>query len=190
MCMITVFTARTTLRTGLGYNTMEYKYICHSDTYYTKQDSIAMAVSFSNLPEEIVVEDTHYFVKSEFHITLVPVGKIIEKNHITIENFKEKVIADFCEFVALNPVNLLGYSTNYRLATDKALSSIVVMCVVSNLDGFYTVLNEKYGLNLETHPTYITVYDSHRNIDVMIADFDDIQQKSRNITVPELMGKF
>lgn len=168
---------------------MEHKYICNSDKYFFSHDTIALPVTFGKLPEEIIVENETFFIKSDFHISLVAIGKIIEKNNITAPNFKDQIISDFCEFVAKNPINFIGYNSEYRLVVDKALKSIIVMCDISNLEEFFAQINERYSLTLEVPPTHVTLYTTHRNIGIFITDSSDINDKTKIINLPELFGK-
>ena len=168
---------------------MEHKRICNSDKYIYEHDTIALPVTFSNLPEELIVEGETFFVKSEFHVSLVAIGKIIEKNSVATPDFKNQVIADFCEFVAENLIDIVGYNFEYRLVHDKALKSIILMCDVSGLDDFFFQMNEKYGLTLEVPPTHVTLYTSHRNIGIFVVDSGDIQKMTIPVAIPELFGK-
>jgi hypothetical protein len=168
---------------------MQYKNICNSDKYFFYHDTICTPVTFGDLPEEIVVENETFFKKSDFHISLVAMGKIIEKNKITTPEFKESIVSDFCEFVAENPINLIGFKSEYRLASEKQLNSIVAMCDVSNLEEFFAHINEKYSLHLEVPPTHVTLYTSHRNLGIFLTDASDIETMTKVVVVPELFGK-
>ena len=168
---------------------MKYKNICNSDKYFFNHDTIFLPVTFGVLPEEIIVENETFFIKSDFWISLVAIGKIIEKNKLTTPNFKEQIISDFCEFIAENPIELIGYNSEYRFVAEKQLNSIIVMCDVSNLEEFFAHVNEKYSLSLEVPPTHVTLYTSHRNIGIFVTDSSDLENMTRITNVPELFGK-
>jgi len=58
------------------------KPICDTKKYLLngpREDNIALLVQISNLPEEIEAEGYKLSAKSYFHVSLVCIGKIIEK---------------------------------------------------------------------------------------------------------------
>ncbi|MBU1349736.1 MAG: hypothetical protein ABII99_00125 [Patescibacteria group bacterium] len=62
------------------------------------------------MPKKIEVEGHALFLKTSFHVNLVCIGKIIEKQNIIILDFIDKIVADFCDFIQLKSVVFqLGY---------------------------------------------------------------------------------
>jgi len=143
-------------------------------------------VSFDKLPEEIEVERYKLFLKDSFHVSLVCVGKIIEKNNINIKetDFLEKVITDFCNFTKENKVDLIRYRDEFKFVEEDEKRSMVVMCDISNLDKFFDFINKKYDLNLEYPPTHITLYTLQPNVGIFFTDSEDVKNLTRPIENP------
>jgi hypothetical protein len=68
-------------------------FICGGDKYVIggpQKDTIGLPVKLSNLKEKVEVDGCTLFLKDLFHVSLVCIGKIIEKHKISIPNFQEK----------------------------------------------------------------------------------------------------
>lgn len=161
--------------------------ICGSEKYKlagSKEDVIILPVSLDNLPPKIEAEGYNLSSKKEFHCSLVCIGKIIEKHKVSIPNFTEKVIADFCEFIKDNEVNLLRYRDEFRFVTKEDEGfAVILMCDIANLDKFFELINKKYGLQVEYPPTHITLY-TFQGVGVFLTDSQDIQKFTKAIANP------
>lgn len=169
---------------------MNQKFICGGEKYQLggpREDTIGLPVSIEGLPEKIEVEGYTLLRKTSFHVSLVCIGNIIEKYNVSIPDFQNKVVADFCEFIQKDSVNLLRYRNEFRFATQSERRSVVVMCDVSNLDEFFQLINQRYGLRVEYPPTHITLYTLQLNSGIFLTDSEDIKQFTKSITNPDLL---
>ena len=101
---------------------MSKKYICNGEKYElggTTGDIIGLPLSFKNMPQSIEVNGDKLFIRNAFHVSLVCIGKIVEKYNIQIPDFVNKVVADFCDFVQDNPIELTCYRDEFRFAQEK-----------------------------------------------------------------------
>ena len=105
---------------------------------------------------------------------------MVKKHNISIPNFRDSVLRDFCDFIATNDINLLDYLNDFKYVEEGSLKTTIVMCEVSNLDKFFGILNEKYGLKLEYPPTHVTLYAHDGKTGIFLTDSSDI----RNLTKP------
>lgn len=165
---------------------MSNQYICNSSKYIFSHETIALPVFLDDLPKGIIAEEVSFTLKSKFHISLVPIGKILEKQNIDPSFFKEAVLADFCEYIKKALIEFIDFSNEYRFAWENNLRSLVVMCKVSNLDGFFELINKKYGLNIETPPTHITIYTSEPEVGIFLTNSKDIKQMTKIVDVSNL----
>ncbi len=163
---------------------MEKKTICVNDKYEiaVDKDWIGFSVSLENLPDEININGTTFYFPNPFHVSLVYIGKIIEKYNISIPDFKDKIIDDFCNFTKTNKIELIRYTNEYKLVSRDGINkTVIVMCEVSNLDKFYDFINKKYALSIKCLPTHVTLYNTAKGKPgFYLMDEDDI----KNITVP------
>lgn len=163
------------------------RFICDGEKYQIggpKEDTIGLPVSFSGLPEKINVESYELSLKTTFHISLVCIGKIIEKNDLSIPDFLNKVIADFCEFTKHTNIDLARYRNEFRFVAENERRAVIAMCDISNLNKFFDFINQKYGLKLEYPPTHATLYTLQPNIGIFLTNADDINHLTKIIKTP------
>lgn len=169
---------------------MANKFICGGEKYEVgppKEDTIILPVSLAGLPAEIEVKGYKLVPRTSFHVSLVCIGKIIEKHNVSIPDFINKVTNDFCNFVQIDSIDFLRYRDEFRFAALGEKRSVVVMCDVSNLDKFFTLINKKYGLKLEYPPTHVTLYTLPEQRGIFLADSEDIKKLTKPIPNPGLV---
>ncbi|MDD4531615.1 MAG: hypothetical protein PHH21_02840 [Candidatus Pacebacteria bacterium] len=163
---------------------IEERYICNGNKYTFRDGTITLPASLDNLPKQIEVEGCKLTLKSNFHVSLVCVEKIMEKHRISIPDFENLVIKDFCDFIKNNDFSLIRYRDEFRFATENEKKSIVVMAEVSNIDKFFNILNKKYGLKAEVQPTHVTLYTLQPDIGIFITDSKDLEHLTKTIKSP------
>lgn len=148
-------------------------------------DSLGLPVSPpKNLPATIKANGYTLLRRTAFHVTLVAIGKIVERYDVAVPDFLSKIAADFLSFTSDNEIKLLQYRNEFRFAQQDDHRSIVVMCDVSNLEKFFTQMNEKYGLCVEYPPTHVTLYTLQPDAGIFLIDAHDIKQLTRPIEIP------
>lgn len=166
---------------------MSKKFICNSDQYFIsgpQTDNIGLPVSFGNEPEVLKFEGLTLYRKSSFHVSLVCIGKIQEKYQISDPEFVRHVVDDFCEYTQSTKVTFDGFRDEYWFASEDQLRSIVRMCDVSSLMGFYSLLNSKYNVEIEYPPTHVTLYTLQPDIGIFLTDKDDLRRLARSVSNP------
>lgn len=166
---------------------MSKHFICDGEKYEvggSKNDIIGLPVTFAGLPPKIEVEGYTLSLKSSFHVSLVCIGKIIEKNKLKDIELVNKVVSDFCEFISHTNIDLMCYRDEFRFISEGENRAVVVMCDISNLDKFFDLINQKYGLHLECPPTHVTLYTLQPNIGIFLTDSDDMENLSKPIERP------
>lgn len=161
-------------------------YICNGNKYILNNKTIALPMFLGGLPKELQLEGINLTLKSEFHITLVAVGKIVERYDVTIPNFQEKVCSDFCDYTSIRPIEFIQFRGEYRFVVEDRLRTLVVMCDVSNLAEFFDQINKKYNLHLENPPTHITLYVLPPGSGIYLSNSEDIAVKTKVVEVPNL----
>ena len=136
---------------------MDRELIC-GDKFVFGHETISLLVSLKDLPNEIVFEENTLLINDFLHVSLVCVGKIIEKYNVLIPGFKNKVIKDFCECSQNNEIKQVQYTNDFKLVSKEDKKTIIVMCKVPNLNKFFELMNKKYELNIEYPPTHVTLY--------------------------------
>ena len=176
--------------TAIKATNMSEQFICDEEKYIFKKRTIALPVSLENLPQKVKIDGYELLLKSSFHISLVCIGKIIEKHNVSIPDFENLIIKDFCEFIENHDVSLVGYRDEFRIATQNERKSVVMMADISNLNDFFDLINQKYNLDIEVHPTHVTLYTLQPDIGIFITDSDDLKQLTRKIKNPIKFVKF
>lgn len=150
-----------------------------------KEDTIGLPVTFSGLPPAIEVEGHTLSLKTAFHVSLVCIGKIAEKNNLTDPDLINKISADFCKFANHTNIDLLRYRDEFLLVSEAERRAVVVMCDISNLDKFFDFINQRYGLHVEYPPTHVTLYTLQPNAGIFLMDNDDIRKLTELIARPQ-----
>lgn len=165
---------------------MERPFICGGNKYIiiSVTNTIGLPVFLENLPKEIIVEGNKLLLKPSFHVSLVCINEIVKKHKLSIPDFKDSVLKDFCDFIEKNDVNLLGHTEEFKFATKNDPKTIVVMCKVSNLPKFFEIINKKYGLEIEYPPTHITLYAHDGKTGIFLTDSNDIKSLTKPIVNP------
>jgi hypothetical protein len=160
---------------------MEEKFICDKKYVFHKtKRTIYLPVKLESLPENLVIGGHELLERSEFHVSLVCIGKIAEKFNISIPNFDDKIVEDFCEFAKTKEIKLLGYKDEFRFVERENRKTVVVMCKMLNLDEFFNFINKKYSLEIESPPAHVTLYTLDGEAGIFLISADDI----KNFTVP------
>ncbi|MCM2338854.1 MAG: hypothetical protein NDI62_00130 [Burkholderiales bacterium] len=162
---------------------MDRELIC-GGKFVFGHETISLLVSFNNLPNKINFEGNDLFLNDFLHVSLVCIGKIIEKHVVNISDFKDKIIKDFCEFSSNNEIGPVLYTNEFKFVEKEDKKTIVVMCNVPNLNKFFDLINEKYGLNIEYPPTHVTLYKLANKLGIFLTDLDDIKNLTKPISNP------
>lgn len=166
---------------------MGKKFICNSDSYFIfspENDTIALPVSQNDEPEKIEFEGLQLFRKSTFHVSLVCIGKIQEKYQISDPEFVRHVLDYFCEYTQSSRVSFDGFRDEYWFASEGNRRSIIRMCDVQNLQGFFDVLNSKYNVEIEYPPTHVTLFTLQPEMGIFLTDKNDLARLARPISNP------
>lgn len=162
---------------------MERKLIC-GDRFVFGHETISLPVSLKNIPKEIIFQGNAFLVNDFLHVSLVCIGKIIEKYNVQIVNFKDKIINDFCEFSSSNILEPVSYTNDFKFVERDDKKTVVVMCKVPSLDEFFKLINKKYELNIEYPPTHVTLYKQPGKLGIFLTDLNDIKNLTKSISNP------
>ena len=163
---------------------MDRPFICGGNKYtISATNTIGMPVSLSNLPSEVVVNGKKLFLKPSFHVSLVCINEIIKKHNVSVQGFRDSVVKDFCEFIAVNDIQVTQYE-DFKYAEEGELKTVIVTCGVSNLPKFFELLNQKYELDVEYPPTHVTLYAHDGKTGIFITDSNDIKNLTQSISNP------
>ena len=162
---------------------MSSKSVCGKDKYKIggTTNTIYLPVDFEGLPEEINIHGQTLYLPGPFHVSLVYVGRIIDKYEISIPDFINKVEEDFCEFTKTHDIDIVRFTNEFKFVEREGKKTVVAMCEVSNLNKFFDLINKKYGLNIKYMPTHVTLYGNLKDKPgIYLMNEDDI----KNFTVP------
>lgn len=163
---------------------MDQKLICGDKFQFNLRNKmIGLPVKLENLPSRLQVGGFNLVLKTSFHVSLVCIGKIIEKYDVSISDFENKIINDFCEFTKGNDIKVLEYN-DFKFAVENDLKTVIVLCKISNLNKFFEITNKKYGLKIEYPPTHVTLYTLKDKLGIFLIDANDIKNLTKSIPNP------
>jgi len=165
-------------------------YICGGTKYfYNENRYIVLPIEIGNLPEKISVEGNELLLKSEFHVSLVCIKRLIEPYGEAAADIEQKILELFCAFVSKNAISFLTYKDEFRLAVFEERKSIIVLCDVSNLDKFPQLLKSELGIEISIQPTHITLYTLEPDAGIGLNSKAEMEAKSHPVAVPETLKK-
>ncbi len=153
--------------------------------YRCKNHTIGLEISINGLPDKVNVNGEILLKRSSFHVSLVCIGKIIEKHKITNLDFEKLIIDDFIEYTKTKKIELANFLNEFRFVKELEEKSLVIMCEVVNLKEFFGLINLKYGLKIEYQPTHVTIFTLHPDIGIFLTNQEDLKNLSQ-IVNPEL----
>lgn len=144
-------------------------------------------LQLDNLPDTVEVGDTQFVKKSEFHITLVCVKRIVEA--IGAEEAEDEILELFKEFIKTAPINKFRLLPELRLVQRDTRRTIVVMARVENLKSFFDLLRERYKLSIPYQPTHITIYSLQQEVGISLSSEEELQNDTKVAQIPEIRPK-
>lgn len=161
---------------------MGKQYICGGSAYElagAQDDVIGLPVSLKEIPETIVAEGVELVRRPAFHVSLVCMGRIGAAAYVA------DIVRDFCEYVAEHPITLEAFTGEFRFVTEGEKRTLVAMCTVSNIEGFFEHIRSTYGLAVEAPPTHVTLYTLGGGPGVFLTSQKDISELTVKVEPPQ-----
>lgn len=117
-------------------------------------------------------------------MSLVCVGQIIEKFHVELPDFIAAVTTDFCTYTKERPIQFKGFRDEFRFVTKDEKRSLIAMCDIENLEGFFDLLNKKYSLHISYPPTHVTLYTLQTDMGIFVTDADELVGLTKRVPAP------
>lgn len=136
---------------------------------------------FTAFPTEIVREGTRLMKKDEFHVTLLYVRNASVLANVSAEELK----SFFNSFADMHSIQLRSFVDDFRYVEKGDKRTIVVRCVVSNLENLFAALNNTYRINMPTQPAHVTLYTLQKNVGIHIPSIEAMEQLPK-ISLPVL----
>ena len=118
--------------------------------------------------------------KNEFHVTLLSIRALCDVARIA----EEEVVSLFDDFAKKHRIAVAGFLDDFRFAEDDQHKTIIVRCIVSNLDALFAELNRTFHVALPVQPAHVTLY-TLQNIGIHIPS-EKIMESLPRIDIPEL----
>lgn len=166
---------------------MAYEPICNGVYHIGNTETISLPIHIPGIPETVDVEGYTLKRRSEFHVSLVCIGRIRERFPSVAKDFTEDTIREFCAYVAQRPVVFVAFRNEFRFVSFGEQKTLVAMADVSHLAGFFNRLNEKHGLALEYPPTHVTLYTLDGKPGIFLLDSNDIKERTKTVPNPGLV---
>lgn len=135
---------------------------------------LPLTLDTRDLHEDLVLFGDTYYLKSEFHISLVCV-KLIMKQYPNIK--VEDVLGVFNRFTNETALDDVMYLNEYRVATHSdGRKSILQKVDIPNIEEFYEILREKLSVTTDTLPVHVTIYTNNKDDGIGIntrVDYDN-----------------
>ncbi len=144
------------------------------------------------LPAAITFKDKTYYLKDEFHISLVCVKKLAPTvAGMPAKTAEEKILHLFKEYAKDHPLDSYDLTDDIRLVTKDVRQALVVMVNVEGLTGLFGFINERLGTDFGIQPAHITLYTLQPGEGIGILDSDELETIAATAEIPglaELLG--
>lgn len=136
------------------------------------------------MPDKVTLHDEVYTKKSEFHISLLCIKRILS---LLPNGVKESdLIKDFIDFQHSHPLDTFESIHQIRIVEKDIRKALVLMVDVPALDVFFSELNKKYKVDLPLQPAHITLYTLQPEKGIGILSQGELETTSIPITIDEL----
>jgi hypothetical protein len=156
--------------------------------HYHNYGYIALVVEhFMNLPAQIEIDGKILFKKDELHISLMALKYLVPLVNIGANNASEDdLVRDFLEYQSTTDLSQFQPSNIFRYVKRDKRETIIVMVDVPNLEWLFDMLRIKYGVNIPTQPTHITIYTLQPEAGIGILSQSELERDSKQVVLPEL----
>lgn len=141
----------------------------------------------ADLPAQIEVDGKTLFKKNELHVSLMALKHLVPLINIGTNNVSEDdLIKDFLKYQSTSDLSHFQPTNIFRYAKRDERESVVAMVDVPNLEGLFEMLRIKYGVDIPTQPTHITLYTLQPEIGIGILSQSELGRDSKQIDLPNL----
>jgi hypothetical protein len=147
-------------------------------------------VRFKGLPEVININDFRLRLKSELHISLICVKRIVPMiNEERTDELQAEILEAFQSFITKTPLDTFKPSKVFRLVERDERKTVVMMVEVPHLKEFFEMLSSKYDKRLPVQPTHITLYTLQHEAGIGILTTEELERDSVQVEVEGLSDK-
>jgi hypothetical protein len=159
-----------------------------SDIYNYDNGYIGLITPFDTdaFPKTIDINNQELSLKSEFHISLINAGKVaalIDKNKQ--QQIENEIVEEFKDFITKLSLENYKVTKKFRFVERDERKTIIVIAEVPNLDKFFEKLRQKYGKDIPSQPTHITLYTLQPERGIGIFSENELNNESRQIELTE-----
>lgn len=152
---------------------------------------ILAGLQLTDIPETVSVNEKKLFKKSEFHISLVCVKRLvplIAPDDVARQaELAEAITEHFKAYVQRQSLTEYWLTGELRyVVKDDGRETIVALCQLPGLAGFFAQIEQEYGTKLPLPPTHITLYTLQPEAPIGIMSNEELEAISQPITLPEL----
>lgn len=147
-------------------------------------------LKLGGLPDSLTIEGCRLVVKSEFHISLVWVGRLAEMiDRQNKDKIKADMIEEFEKFTKKYSLENYKLTKKLRLVRRGDQKTVIIITKVPNLDIYFEKMSQKYGVQLPLQPTHITLYTLPTDkIGIGILSEEELNKLSAPIRIPKLQS--
>lgn len=162
------------------------------EPYKVRMGYVTLGHEIHGLTPQFKALGKEWFLKREFHISLICVKKILPQlieKHGNEKKANELLSQALIEVLKIHHPTFDNFTGELRTAKDGDKETIVAMCAVKNLDKVFDDLNSTLDLQLELPPTHITLYTMANKKAIGIAtkeELDTLTSKLEDETVREI----
>jgi broad specificity phosphatase PhoE len=161
------------------------------EPYKVRMGYVTLGHEIHGLTTQFEAFDKEWFLKREFHVSLICVKIILpqlfekhdkEKTNTLLSESLIKVLSDY-------KPSFESFTGELRTAKDGDKETIVAMCNVKNLNKVFEDLSSALDLPLELPPTHITLYTMANKKAIGIATKEELETLTTKLEDEEIKDK-
>lgn len=130
------------------------------------------SVSF---PRAVSWKNVRLDIKDEFHVTLLNVGTASALS----QRPREDIVSFFNAYAARRPIALVSFADDFRYVEKDVRKTILVRCVVSNLNLLFEELNRTFEIDMPMQPAHVTLYTLQKNVGIHVPSIEVMERLER-----------
>lgn len=149
---------------------------------------ISLVISdLADLPEQINVDGKTLLRKGEFHISLMALKNLLPLiNAVNADVTELDLVQDFLDYHSNFQLAEYAPTNEFRYVIRDERETVVGMVEVPHINGLFEQLRAKYGVDIPTQPTHITLYTLQPEAGIGILSQDEIEKDSKPISLPDI----
>jgi hypothetical protein len=144
---------------------------------------------FVGLPVQIKIDGKTLFKKDEYHVSLMDLEHLVSFIKVGTDTdsvSEDDLVNDFLDYQSTTDLSQFQPTNIFRYVKRDGVETVITMVDMPNLEGLFEKIRVKYGVDIPTQPTHITLYTLHPEVSIGILSQSELERYSEQVYLPDL----